>query len=197
MARRISPVFFVWVLLHACLPVTSGVVQGDAPRTVIDTSVGAGDVLEIRVYGEKDLTGLYRVEADGSIVFPHIGKVKVAGESPPVIGFRIARKLRAGYLRNPQVTVFVKEYNSKKITVFGQVKKPGTFNYTDNMTIIQAITEAGGFTDLADQDSTIVTRFKDGRKHRIRVLVKSIGEGRAQNFVVRPGDVIWVPRTLM
>jgi polysaccharide export outer membrane protein len=190
-------VFVVWVLLHACLPVTSGVVQGDAPRTVIDTSVGTGDVLEIRVYGEKDLTGLYRVEADGSIVFPHIGKVKVAGKSPPVIGFRIARQLRAGYLRNPQVTVFVKEYNSKKITVFGQVKKPGTFNYTDNMTIIQAITEAGGFTDLADQDSTIVTRFEDGRKHRIRVLVKSIGEGRAQNFVVRPGDVIWVPRTLM
>jgi len=183
--------------LVACPPVTSGVVEGTPPRTTLDTSVGAGDVLEIRVYGEKDMTGTYRVEADGSIVFPHIGKVKVAGKTPPVIGFRIARKLRAGYLRNPQVTVFVKEYNSKKVTVFGHVKKPGIFRYTDNMTIIQAITEAGGFTDLADQDSTIVTRFKEGRKYRLRVKVKSIGEGRAQNFVVRPGDVIWVPRTLM
>ena len=197
--RRLAlplPIVLCWLLL-ACPPVTSGIIDGKPPRTTVDTSVGAGDVLEIRVYGEKDMTGLYRVEADGSIVFPHIGKVKVIGKTPPVIGFRIARKLRAGYLRNPQVTVFVKEYNSKKITVFGHVKKPGIFRYTDNMTIIQAITEAGGFTDLADQDSTIVTRFKEGRKYRIRVKVKSIGEGRAQNFVVRPGDVIWVPRTLM
>lgn len=175
----------------------SGIVQGSPPRTSVDTTVGAGDVLEVRVYGEKDLTGLYRVEGDGTIVLPLIGKVKVLGKTPPVIGYRIARKLRAGYLRNPQVTVFVKEYNSKKITVFGQVKKPSIFRYTDNMTIIQAITEAGGFTEMADQNSTIVTRFKDGRKYRIRVQVKSIGEGRAQNFVVRPGDVIWVPRTLM
>ncbi len=185
------------LLSAACPPVASGVVHGKPPRTSVDTTVGAGDVIEIRVYGEKDLTGLYRVEGDGTIVIPLIGKVKVLGRTPPVIGYRIARKLRAGYLRNPQVTVFVKEYNSKKITVFGQVKKPGIFRYTDNMTIIQVITESGGFTDMADQDSTIVTRFKDGRKYRLRVKVKSIGEGREQNFVVHPGDVVFVPRTLM
>jgi protein involved in polysaccharide export with SLBB domain len=185
------------LLSAACPPVTSGVVDGKPPPTFVDTTVGAGDVIEIRVYGEKDLTGLYRVEGDGTIVIPLIGKVKVIGKTPPVIGYRIARKLRSGYLRNPQVTVFVKEYNSKKVTVFGQVKKPGVFRYTDNMTIIQVITAAGGFTEMADQDSTIVTRFKDGRKYRIRVKVKSIGQGREQNFVVRPGDVIFVPRTLM
>jgi len=193
----LSILIMLCMLSVGCPPVTSGIIDGTPPRPSVDTSVGAGDVLEIRVYGEKELTGMYRVEGDGSIVFPHIGKVKVEGKTPPVIGFRIARKLRAGYLRNPQVTVFVKEYNSKKITVFGHVKKPGIFRYTDNMTIIQAITEAGGFTDLADQDSTIITRFKEGRKHRIRVKVKSIGEGSAQNFVIQPGDVIWVPRSLM
>ncbi|MFH2009960.1 MAG: polysaccharide biosynthesis/export family protein [bacterium] len=185
------------LLLTGCPSVTSGVVGGDPPKGFVDTTVGPGDVLEVRVYGEKDLTGLYRIEGDGTVVLPLIGKLKVGGKTPPDIGRRIARKLRKGYLRNPQVTVFVKEYNSKKITVYGQVKKPGTLRYSDNMTIVQAISEAGGFTDLADRDSTIVTRTQDGRPHRIRVRVKSIGQGREQNFVVRPGDVIWVPERLM
>ena len=184
-------------LAGGCPSVGSGVISGAPPKGIVDTTVGPGDVLEIRVYGEKDLSGLYRIEGDGTIVFPLIGKVKVGGHSPPTIGRRIARRLRKGYLRNPQVTIFVKEYHSKKVTVFGQVKKPGIFKYTDNMTIIQAITEAGGFTELSDRDSTIVTRFQDGRKYRIRVRVKAIGEGREQNFVIRPGDVVFVPKRLM
>ena len=181
----------------ACRPITTGVVPGPPPKREIFNKVGPGDVFEVRVYGEKGLTGSYRVQADGTIIFPLIGKVEVAELTPEQVGFRIAKKLRLGYLRNPQVTIFVKEYNSKTVTVWGQVKKPGVFPYRPHMTIIQAITVSGGFTDMADRDSTIVTRFKEGRKYRLRVKVKSIGEGRAQNFVVRPGDVIWVPRTLM
>ena len=131
------------------------------------------------------------------VLYPLIGKVKVTGLTPPAIAQRLARRLRQGFLRNPQVSVFVKEYNSKKVTIFGQVRKPGIYLYKDNMTIIQAVSEAGGFTDLADQDGTIVTRTLDDRKHRIPVRVKSIGEGRAQNFVLRPGDIVWVPERLM
>lgn len=183
--------------LAGCQPVTSGVVTGEPPQGFVDTTLGPGDVFEVRVYGDKDLSGEYRVEQDGTIDYPLIGKLKVAGYNPAEIGRRVARALRQGYLRNPQVSIFVKTYNSKKITVFGQVKKPGIYSYTDHMTIIQAITEAGDFTDVADRDSTIVTRMLDGRKHRIRVRVKSIGEGKEQNFVVRPGDVIWVPERLM
>lgn len=172
-------------------------VTGEPPQGFVDTTLGPGDVFEVRVYGDKDLSGEYRVEQDGTIDYPLIGKLKVSGYNPAEIGRRVARALRQGYLRNPQVSIFVKTYNSKKITVFGQVKKPGIYSYTDHMTIIQAITEAGDFTDVADRDSTIVTRMLDGRKHRIRVRVKSIGEGKEQNFVVRPGDVIWVPERLM
>lgn len=181
----------------SCQPVLTGVLAGDPPKGIVDTRVGAGDVFEARVYGETGLSGTYRIEADGTIVFPLIGKVKVAGKTPPEIGRSIARMLRKGYLRNPQVSIFVKEYHSKRVTVFGQVRKPGIVSYTDNMTIIQVITQAGGFTEMADRDSTIVTRTQEGRKHRIRVKVKSIGEGRAQNFMVHPGDIIWVPESMM
>jgi polysaccharide export outer membrane protein len=180
-----------------CRPTVPGVVTGDPPKGFHDSAVGPGDVFEVQVFGEKDLTGTYRVQGDGSILYPLIGKVKVSGLTPPAIAHQIARRLRRGFLRNPQVTVFVKEYNSKKITVFGQVQKPGIYLYKDNMTIIQAITTAGGFTELADQNGTIVTRFKDGRKHRVPVKVQDIGEGRAQNFMLRPGDVVFVPKRLM
>jgi protein involved in polysaccharide export with SLBB domain len=185
------------VSAQACQPVTSGVITGDPPQGFVDTTLGPGDVFSVKVFGEEALSGTFRVEQDGFIYFPLIGKVRVGGETPSEVGRRISRALRQGYLRNPQITIFVTQYNSKKITVFGQVKKPGIYLYTDNMTIIQAITEAGDFTDMADRDSTIVTRMIDGRKHRIKVPVKSIGEGKAQNVVVRPGDVIWVPERLM
>lgn len=170
---------------------------GDPPKGFMDSAVGPGDVFEVRVLGQEGLTGSYRVEDDGTVLYPLIGKVKVDGLTPPGIAQRLARGLRQGYLRNPQVSVFVKEYNSKKVTVFGQVQKPGIFLYKDNMTIIQAVSEAGGFTNLADQDGTIVTRTVDNRKHRIPVRVQAIGEGRDQNFVLRPGDVVWVPTRLM
>lgn len=180
-----------------CRPSTREVVTGDPPKGFSDSAVGPGDVFEVRVLGQEGLTGSYRVEGDGTVLYPLIGKVKVDGLTPPAIAQRLARGLRQGFLRNPQVSVFVKEYNSKKVTVFGQVQKPGIFMYKDNMTIIQAVSEAGGFTELADQDGTVVTRTVDNRKHRIPVRVRSIGEGRAQNFVLRPGDVVWVPNRLM
>lgn len=180
-----------------CRPSTREVVTGEPPKGFVDSAVGPGDVFEVRVLGQEGLTGSYRVEDDGTVLYPLIGKVKVDGLTPPAIAQRLARGLRQGYLRNPQVSVFVKEYNSKKVTVFGQVQKPGIFLYKDNMTIIQAVSEAGGFTNLADQDGTIVTRTQDNRKHRIPVRVQAIGEGREQNFVLRPGDIVFVPTRLM
>lgn len=180
-----------------CRPSAPGVVAGSPPKGFMDSTVGPGDVFEVRVLGQEGLTGSYRVEGDGTVLYPLIGKLKVEGLTPPEIAERLARRLRQGYLRDPQISVFVKEYNSKKITIFGQVRKPGIFLYRDNMTIIQAISEAGGFTELADQDGTIVTRTEDDRKHRIPVRVRSIGEGRSQNFVLRPGDIVWVPTRLM
>ncbi len=196
MSRRATALLAA-LLLGACRPGPgTGVVAGSPPKGYVDTKIGPGDELEIVVVGEKDLPTKFRVEPNGTINFPYIRQVKVAGMTPPEAAHLIEKKLAEGYLRNPQVHVYVTEYSWKKITVFGEVKKPGVYPYTDNMDIITAITVAGGFTDQADLNATTVTRTVGGRTHRIRVRVRDIGEGRIQNFMLRPKDVIYVPKRL-
>lgn len=160
---------------------------------VADTTLGPGDVFTVDVFGEKELSGKYRVSASGQVDYPLVGAVKVGGLTPTEVAALLSRKLAAGYLREPHVSVFVDAYNSKKISVFGQVRKPGTFAYLNNMSIIEAITLAGGFTPLASKNDITVTRNEGGKSRRFKLQVKDIGEGRAQNYLLRPGDVVFVP----
>jgi protein involved in polysaccharide export with SLBB domain len=102
--------------------------------------------------------------------------------------------LREGaFLNNPQVSIFVKEYYSKKVSVFGQVKQPGTFPYKDGMSIVEAISLAGGFTAMARGNDTTVTRVEGGTKRRFKVPVEEIGQGKTANFALRSGDIVFVP----
>jgi polysaccharide export outer membrane protein len=160
-------------------------------------TLGSGDVLEIRVYGEPDLSGAFRVSAEGTIDYPFCGRLKVAGLSSNGLVDRLIGCLQNGYLKKPQVTVFLKEYNSKKVFVFGEVQKPGTFAFEDNMSIVQAITLAGGFTKLSAKNSVIVTRVIDGDERKLKVPVESIGEGREKNFALIPGDLVYVPESFL
>ncbi len=93
------------------------------------------------------------------------------------------------------MTVLIREYNSKKIFVFGEVQKPGTFPYEGDMSIIQAITLAGGFTKQGSRNGTNVTRLVNGKEQKIRVPVEDIGVGRERNFMLQPGDIIFVPES--
>jgi polysaccharide export outer membrane protein len=158
-------------------------------------SLGPGDVVEIRVYQEVDLTGVYRLSPEGTVDFPLCGKVRLTGKTSSEAADTITGCLAKGYIRNPQVTVMVREYNSQKIFVFGEVQKPGTFPYESNMSIVQAITLAGGFTKLAARNNTNVTRTVEGKELKIRVPVEDIGQGRERNFVLQPGDIIFVPES--
>lgn len=166
-------------------------VSGPVPLTAL----GPGDVFEVRVFGEPDLTGVYRVASDGSINFPLVGKLEIDRLTASEVSDKISEAL-GRYLRQPSVSVFVKEYNSKKVYVFGEVKKPGTFPYEERMNIIQAITLAGGFEKLANKNGISVTRVLDGREQRLQVPVKEIGEGKAPNFQLEPGDIVFVPESL-
>lgn len=160
----------------------------------LDSAVGPEDVFEVRVFGEQDLSAPYRVAHDGTVDFPLIGRLHVMGLTPPQISTLIRTRLHEGqFLVSPQVSILVKEYNSKRISVFGQVQRPGTFPYQDSMDIVHAITLAGGFTQLADENDTTVTRRRTGRETRFRVPVESIGTGRAANFYLQPGDTVFVP----
>src|SRR5262245_13252531 len=91
--------------------------------------LNAGDVVEIKVFREPDLAGIYRVGRDGTIDFPLIGKVEIKQKHPDVVASEIRGRLADGFLRNPQVTVFVREQRSQKIHVLGQVVKAGSFAY--------------------------------------------------------------------
>ena len=108
---------------------------------------------------------------------------------------RSPRCLQNGYFRRPQVSVLVKEYNSKKVFVFGEVQKPGTFPFEENMSVVQAVTLAGGFTKTAAKNNTNVTRLVDGQEQKLRVPVEEIAIGQTRNFLLQPGDIVFVPES--
>ena len=160
------------------------------------SALGAGDVVEVRVYQEPELSGVYQVGRDGDVIFPLCKRVTLSGLSPNGAAEKLRACLSEGFMRDPQVSVLVKEYNSKKVFVFGEVQKPGTFVYEDGMTIVQAVTIAGGFTKTASQNSTSVTRRVNDQEVKIKVNVQDIALGKAPNFALEPGDIVYVPESL-
>ncbi len=166
------------------------------PTLVTATTMGPGDVFEVKVYDEKDLSGVFRVSSTGTINFPLVGKLRVEGLTSSAVADLLQQKLAERFLRNPQVSILVKEYNSKKVSVFGQVNKPGTFPYEEGMTVIQVISMAGGFSKMAAKNDTNVTRLVEGAERKYPVPVEAIAEGKAKNFLLKPGDIIYVPESI-
>jgi protein involved in polysaccharide export with SLBB domain len=188
--------FITCLVLGACTDRATAPYPTSPPPPTSDAAVGPGDLFEVRVFGHVDLSTTYQVAQDGSINFPLIGTVAVEGMTAPAIEKELQTRLADGYLKNPSVSVRVTEYRSKKISVFGQVKSPGTFQFSDNMSVVEAISRAGGFTGMAKKNSVRVTRKEEGVNRRIEVAVEDIGQGRAPNFFLRPGDVVFVPERI-
>jgi len=164
------------------------------PDVVEDTTLGAGDVFDVRVFGEKDLSGRYQVAPDGNINFPFLGTLQVSGKETTAVANEIAVKLKnGGFLNDPQVSIFLEQSNSKRISVLGAVAKPGTLAIVPGMTVVQAVSQAGGFTNLASKDDTVVTRRVKGDLEKYRILVSEIARGNASDFPLRAGDIVFVP----
>jgi polysaccharide export outer membrane protein len=158
------------------------------------TTLGAGDAFEVRVFGEKELSGSYQVASDGTISYPFIGEVIAAGKQPSEVAKEIQERLRSGgFLREPQVSVFVQQSNSRRISIIGAVAKPGTLTLAPGMTVVEAVSQAGGFTPLASKDDTVVSRREGGGLKKYRVSVSAITRGEADDFALRPGDIVFVP----
>lgn len=187
-------VAIVTLLLAACGSSATSNVQVVAKEPE-RTTLGPGDSFEVRVYGEDSLSGKHQVADDGSITFPLVGRVEVVGRAPSEIGRAIEDALRArGILREPTVSVFLLEQTSRRVTVMGAVARPGTVSMRPGMTILDAIGTAGGLTALASGDQTIVSRRVDGKLRRFRVQVEGISEGKASDFPVQAGDIVYVPQ---
>ena len=166
-----------------------------APRPQVDVTLGAGDVFDVRVFEEPDLSGSYKIDPTGSIDYPLVGRVQVAGLLPSQLAALLREKLAAA-VRNPQVSVLVREVNSKHVIVYGQVQKPGSFPYAELMTVSQAISLAGGFTAMAKREEVRVFRRENNQQRGMVLDLRAIAEGHAPNQFVAPGDEIYVPERL-
>jgi polysaccharide export outer membrane protein len=181
----------------ACGHARTGLAPAPIPDSPsIASTLGAGDVFEVRVFQEPELSGVYQVGPQGDVIYPLCQRVVVAGLTANGAAEKLRDCLSKGFMRDPQVSVLVKEYNSKKVFVFGEVQKPGTFSYEDGMSIVQAVTIAGGFTKSAAQNSTSVTRRVNGTEAKIKVNVQDIALGKAPNFTLEPGDIVYIPESL-
>lgn len=188
-------------LVLSCRAPTSGVrdlgtgAPALEPAQISASTLGTGDLLEVRVFQETDLSGPFRVSPEGTIDYPLCGKVAVAGKTPSGASDALTGCLKQGFLKSPQVTVLVREYNSKKVFVIGEVQKPGTFAFEDNMSIIQAVSLAGGFTRSAARNNVNITRIVEGREQKTMVKVEDISGGRERNVLLQPGDIVFVPES--
>jgi protein involved in polysaccharide export with SLBB domain len=160
--------------------------------SVPEDRVGIDDTFDVRVYGEPDLSGMFRVATDGTVDYPLAGRLQVAGLRTGQIQALLVDRLKGKYLKDPQVVVTIKDRNSQKITVLGQVTKPGQVGYYPNMTIVDAIASAGGFTGIAAKNAVSLRREVGGKIETHVFPVADISEGRSPNVMVLPGDVLVV-----
>jgi protein involved in polysaccharide export with SLBB domain len=163
------------------------------PPPIESTTIGVGDVFSMTVVGEDKLPKEFRVAPDGTVDLPYIHRVQVNGLEPQELAELIRKKLvEADVLRDPSVAVDVKEYNSKRVVVLGQVQKPGSFPLTPGFTLIQAISQAGGFNTIANRDRINLTRRTGKQSRTIILSVDAITDGSLPDIPLQAGDTIFV-----
>lgn len=156
--------------------------------------IGAGDVLDISVWKEPSISRAVPVRPDGKISIPLLNDIVAAGLTPMELMAQLTEKLRK-FVSDPQVTVVVTEINSRRIFVLGEVSRPGAFSMLPNMTVLQAISSAGGFTLFANQKKIYVLRDDDGKQKKFLFDYRQVvrGEKPEQNIILKSGDTIVVP----
>jgi polysaccharide biosynthesis/export protein len=201
------------VLLLVLLTVSSlALAQPEQPPKAVpaapqaDYVVGPQDVLAITVWDQNDLSGKFTVETDGSFTFPLIGRIQAGGLTLRQIETELKKRLADGYFKNPQLTVAVDTYRSQRVFITGEVRTPGTYTLTGDMSLIEALSRAGSTTQFAGNECVIV-RAGDGKATAgpllpnqvegaatIRVDLKDLQSGGlSKNVPLRDGDTIFVP----
>jgi len=158
--------------------------------------IGPLDVLDVTVFKAPELSKTLQVSEAGTINFPLVGEIAASGKSARELEQLLTKQLGAKYLQNPQVSVFVKEHNSQRITVEGAVKKPGVIPMSGGMSLLQAIAQSGGLDEVAESD-VVVFRVTDGKRFAGRYDVSDIRSGRADDPQLQSGDVVVVPSSDM
>jgi polysaccharide export outer membrane protein len=181
--------------------------QSVSPTQRPDYVVGAQDVLKVSVFDEPQLSGTFRVDTDGSFTYPFVGRVKAVGQTLRAIEAELAKMLGDGYVRNPQVSIEVEQFRSRSIFVVGEVRSPGRIPLSGDMTLIEALAQAGSTTATAGSELLILhavdprAEQPQGESGAIpasrttRVDLTDLQSGKlASNIVLREGDTIFVPK---
>jgi polysaccharide export outer membrane protein len=171
-----------------------------------DYVIGPQDILTINSFDQEDLGGKYPVDSDGTFTFPLIGRVKAGGLTLRELESELKRLLKDGFFKNPQLSVGVEQYRSQKIHVVGEIRNPGTYPLTGDMSLIEAIARAGSTLPSASGEALIV-RARAGKSSAAPQLpgaesvdvktvdLKELQSGAlSQNVALRDGDTIFVPR---
>ena len=153
--------------------------------------IGPLDVLEVSVFKVPDLSRTIQVADSGTINLPLVGEVPAAGRTAQDVERDLTKRLGAKYLQSPQVNVYVKEYNSQRVTIEGSVKKPGVYPIRGDASLLQIIATAEGLTDTA-QSEVAVFRNVDGKRTAAKFDIGDIRSGTLQDPKLVQGDVVIV-----
>ncbi|MEW6990596.1 XrtA/PEP-CTERM system exopolysaccharide export protein [Colwelliaceae bacterium 6441] len=161
--------------------------------------IGAGDVLNIFVWREAEVSGSFVVRPDGMITTSLVEDIPVAGKTPTELARKI-EEILSTYLKDPVVTVTVNNFVgpiSEQIRVIGEAAQPQSINYTQNMTLLDVMIKVGGLTEFADGNDATLVRIENGEQKQYNIYINDLiknGEINA-NVDMLPGDIIVIPET--
>lgn len=167
--------------------------------------VGPEDVLRIVVWKQPDLSGTFSVSREGTVTLPLIGALQVDGLTPERIGEALQARLAEGFVKQPQVTVTIEQYESQRIFVAGEVRTPGSIALTGSLSLLEAIARAGSTTEHAGGQAIIARPRErptvagpaafDGSAEILRIDLQALARGQlSHNVALRDGDTVFVPR---
>jgi polysaccharide export outer membrane protein len=157
--------------------------------------IGAKDLLEISVFGLDEMSQTVRVSEKGKITLPLLGEIEVEELTKAELERKLGQLLEKKYLQNPQVTVFIREYQSKKVYVLGAVGKPGSYKLLGRQTVLQLISDAGGLIEDAGDEIIVIRQHKNGSSKTLRILIDDLilkGDARL-NIPLEPNDIVNIP----
>jgi polysaccharide export outer membrane protein len=175
-------------------PSAAAPIASQVPVNDPEYKIGPQDVLRIDVWKEDQLTRIVPVRPDGKVTLPLLNDVQAAGLTPMRLADVISDGLKK-YINGPQVTVTITEINSRRIYVTGEVARAGAFPLLPNMTVLQALSSSGGFTQFARTKKIYVLRAGDGKQVKLPFNYREVVDGKKpeQNILLQPGDIIVVP----
>ena len=191
-AKSYSKFVFLIVLLGLIVSAVPAAAQ--APAQDSSYKIGPNDILNIFVWKEAELTRDVTVMPDGKITYPLIGELMAQGQTATELKKAITDKLQ-NFVTAPEVTVIVKESRSQVIYAIGKLTRPGPIVLAPGMTVMQALSAAGGFTEWADTKNILIVRKEEGKETQLRFNYKEFtsGEKLEQNILLKPGDTLVVP----